>query len=568
MPDTSTHRFLWLCIATVCLALCASNLAAANATTPRLVLQITVDGLRGDLLERYRHHFGKGGFRYLLDKGLVYSNAHYQHANTETIVGHATLATGAQPARHGLIGNVWYDQASGELAYNIEDPRAPLLPTRKEQRDGAQLDPAQKQARSAGRSPRAMLVPTFSDTLVSAGGGLAKNFAVSGKDRGAVAMAGQTGKAFWYSTDTSDFQSSSYYYDNYPQWVADWNGQRKAESNSGKSWQLQLPAEQYLWEHRDDRPYEVDLKGYGRTFPHAFGEVNHPLFATRLLISPEGDRLLMDFATTLIDAEQLGQDGVTDYLSVSFSGVDAVNHFFGVASLENEDVVVQLDRTLAQLFAHVDKQVGLRHTLIVLSADHGMAEMPEYMQELGFPAGRKYNEQVLELANRLGKELFGVEPIARTFFRPSLYLDHDFIDDAGLDVDRVARELAEAMGAADSIGAAAATGELLSRQHSGVARQMQLNSHPQRSGEIYLVQAPYWFMFAKGAVAAMHGSPWNYDTYVPVIFAGAGIKADRIFRPVHPVDIAPTLSAALAIPAPAAAQGQVLEEVLKFTQPK
>jgi predicted AlkP superfamily pyrophosphatase or phosphodiesterase len=544
----------------VCL-LCSGSLVAASGK-PRLILQITVDGLRGDLLERYRHHFGKGGFRYLLDEGVVYSNAHYQHANTETIVGHATLATGAQPATHGLIGNVWYDKATGELAYNIEDPAAPLLATRKTPRESVQLDPAQKQARSDGRSPRAMLVPTFSDTLVSAGGGQVKNFAVSGKDRGAVSMAGQTGKAFWYSTDTGDFQSSSYYYETYPRWVEAWNGLRKAESNGGRSWQLLQPKDKYLWASQDDRPYEVDLKGYGRTFPHAYGEVSHPLFATRLLVSPEGDRLLMDFAKALISAEQLGQDGVTDYLSISFSAVDAVNHFFGVASLENEDVVVQLDQTLSELFTYIDKQVGLRNTVIVLSADHGMPEMPEYMQELGFPAGRKYNEQVPELANRLGKKLFGVESIARTFFRPSLYLDHDTVRKAGLDFNRVARQLAEELSAADSIGAARATSELLSREHSGTARQMQLNSHPQRSGDIYVAQAPYWFMFAKGAVAAMHGSPWNYDTHVPIIFAGAGIKADRLSRPVHPVDIAPTLSAVLEIPAPAAAQGQVLEEVL------
>ena len=141
--------------------------AQAQDRMPKLVLQITVDGLRGDLLQRYEHHFGKGGFRYLLDKGVVYTNAHYQHANTETIVGHATLATGAQPATHGLIGNVWYDSDSGELAYNIEDPEHPLLPTRETARAGAQVDPAQKQARTNGRSPDAMLMPTFSDTLAA-----------------------------------------------------------------------------------------------------------------------------------------------------------------------------------------------------------------------------------------------------------------------------------------------------------------------------------------------------------------------------------------------------------------
>lgn len=529
---------------------------------PRLVLQITVDGLRGDLLSRYQHHFGEGGFRYLMDEGVFYTDAHYQHANTETIVGQATLATGAQPAVHGMVGNVWYDASSGELAYNIEDPGYPLLPTRKETIKGAQVDPAQRMARSDGRSPRALLVPTFADTLAAAHGGNSKIFAVSGKDRGAVSMAGQVGKAFWYSTDSGDFQTSRYYYDSYPDWASAWNAQRKAQMKSGQTWTLLRDQADYVWGDRDDRPYEVDLKGYGRSFPHAYGDSTHTLFATRVMISPAGDYLTMDFARTLLDAEELGRDDTTDFLAVSFSGVDAVNHFFGVASLENEDQIVQLDRTLAEFFQYVDKRVGLDRTLIVLSADHGMSEMPEYMQELGFPAERLYNEQLLELASQLSEQRYGVEGMVKTFFRPSLYLNHDVIKAAGLDPEKVAIELAAELSTQQGISLAMATTQLLTGQYSGIAAQMQRNSHASRSGDIYVAQAPYWFMFEKGAIAAMHGSPWRYDTHVPVIFAGSGIKAQRVARRVHPVDVAPTLSAMLGLSAPAGSEGQVLSEVV------
>jgi len=544
--------------------LLAGSLSAVSADSPpKLVLQITVDGLRADLLERYRHHFDEGGFRYLMEQGVVYSNAHYQHANTETIVGHATLATGAHPASHGLVGNVWYDNKTGELAYNIEDAEHPLLATREQMRKGAQVDPAQKQSRTDGRSPRALLVPTFSDTLSAATGGQARIFGISGKDRSAVAMAGQVGKAFWFSTDSGDFQTSDYYYSEYPEWVVDWNNQRLAESHGDGHWRLLRDRDEYRWSEQDDRPYEVDLKGYGRVFPHAFGEVSHPLFPTRLLVSPVGDRLLLDFAKALIEAEQLGKDGVTDYLSVSYSGVDAVNHFFGVASLENEDIVVQLDQTIAELLRYVEQQVGLDNTVIVLSADHGMSEMPEYMAELGYPAGRFNNEEVLVLANSLGAELFGIDSVARTFFRPSLYLDHTAIQASGLDIDQVAVSLAQALASDKRVGAAAATHELLEREQSGLARQMQLNSHAERSGDIYIVQSPYWFMFEKGPVAAMHGSPWAYDTHVPIIFAGAGIQPARVNRRVHPVDVAPTLSALVGLSAPAGSDGKLLEEVLR-----
>ena len=430
-------------------------------------------------------------------------------------------------------------------------------------REGAQVDPAQAAARTDGRSPAAMLVPTLSDTLAASIGERAKVFGISGKDRSAVAMAGHVGKAFWYSTNTGDFQTSRYYYHEYPKWVQDWNAKRLAESYADTSWELLLEPQKYMWIEQDDRPYEVDLRGYGRTFPHAFGSVDDPLFPTRLLVSPQGDRILLDFAKALMKAEDIGQDDVTDYLSVSFSGVDAVNHFFGVASLENEDVVVQLDRTLAELFRYVDKHVGLEHTIIVLSADHGMAEMPEYMAEQGFPASRAYNEEVLELVNRLGRGRYAIEGIAKDFFRPSLYLDHERLKANKLDPDQVAVEIAADLTAAPSIGEARATSELLSREHSGLARQMQLNSHPQRSGDIYIAQAPYWFMFEKGAVAAMHGSPWRYDTHVPIIFSGPGIRPQRVSRRVHPVDVAPTLSALLGLSAPAGSEGVVLKEVLQ-----
>ncbi|HDY83974.1 MAG TPA: alkaline phosphatase family protein [Halieaceae bacterium] len=532
------------------------------AGQPRLVLQITIDGLRGDLLDRYADNFGTDGFNYLRNKGVVYTNAHYLHANTEPIVGHTTLATGATPSVHGMIGNVWYHADSGELGYNIEDADAPLLPTREHSAKGAQVDPAQKRARSSGRSPRGILAPTFSDTLKIATAGKAKIFGISGKDRSAVAMAGKTGTAYWYSTNNGDFQSSGYYMDKYPNWVNDWNGQDKAAQLADKQWQLLLDPARYVLGHQDDRPYEVDLKGYGRTFPHPFGAANHPLFFTRVLVSPEGDRLLLDFAETLIKAEQIGQDEVTDYLSISFSAVDAVNHFFGPSSLENEDVILQLDRTLADLFQFIDKQVGLDKTLIVFSADHGMAEMPEYATELGYAAGRIYGDEILAMAREAGGAIFGSEDLVKDFFRPYLYLDGDAISARGLNRQNVATAIAAELAKKPGIGDAIPGSHILQANPSGPAAAVRYNHHPQRAGDVYIFQQPYWFMFDRGPVAAMHGSPWAYDTHVPIIFVGSGIDAARVGRLVHPIDVAPTLSALLNISPPASAQGTVLVEVV------
>jgi len=547
----------------VCLIWAQTALATAQEFDRdiRLVLQLTVDGLRADLLSRYADRFGEGGFAYLKQNGTVFASAHYQHANTETIVGHSTLATGAQPSVHGMTGNVWFDAETGELAYNIEDAEFPLLPTREQVITGEQVDPAQKLARSQGRSPRALLAETFTDKLKTYTAGKAKIFAVSGKDRGAVALAGKAGKAFWMSTNSGDFITSAYYYENYPEWVKQWNKQRNAEALAGTQWTLLNESDTYLLAHQDDRPYETDLRGYGRVFPHQFGDINDKLLYTQIISSPTGDQLTADFASHMLVSEQLGRDSVTDYLSVSFSGVDAVNHFFGPSSLENEDMVLQLDGTLAKLLAFIDTHVGLEHTLIVLSADHGMAELPEYKAEQGFDAGRLTPDVILTAAAHFSKQAYGLDNLVNFYYRPFLYLDNKAISNAGLNKDQVASALAKALTRERGIYLAITPTDVEKVPDSQLLQQIRNNIHPVRSGDIYIVQDPYWFNFDKGPVAAMHGSPWNYDTHVPVIFAGAGIPTNMVYREVQPADVAPTLAALLGMSSPASAQGKVLPEV-------
>lgn len=529
----------------------------------RLVLQLTVDGLRGDLLARYLDRFGDGGFRYMLDQGVVFTNAQYRHANTETIVGHTTLATGAIPADHGMVGNVWYDRVSGELAYNIEDPDHDILPTRQETNQGAQVDPAQKRARTSGRSPVSLLGTTFGDELWIHYGGQPKIFGVSGKDRSAVAMAGHVGKAFWYSTNTGDFQTSNYYFDAYPGWAEDWNGKRQAEKLSGQSWSLLNDQSTYLLGAQDDRPFETDLNGYGITFPHSFGASDDPLFFTRVLVSPEGDRLTADFAKTLIDAEGLGSDLVPDYLSISFSGVDAVNHFFGPSSLENEDVILQLDRTLGDLLRFIDEGIGLDRVAIVLSADHGMPEAPEVLAARGMNVGRVDPEDVARIADRVAQEQFGLEGSIRAFFRPYVYLDPDVIAQNGVDQENLEEAIAQELRNHDGISVAVSMKALPKMQNTPVIERIRNNHHPIRSGDIYVAQAPYWFLQEGGALAVMHGSPWRYDTHVPVVFAGPGIEPRTVYRLVHPSDVAPTLATLLRIKHPSLATGSPLVEVFE-----
>jgi predicted AlkP superfamily pyrophosphatase or phosphodiesterase len=532
-------------------------------------LQITVDQLRGDLPGRYYDRFGEGGFRHLMEHGTVYQNAHHGHANTETIVGHATLATGADPAVHGMVGNVWLDRSSGQLTYNVEDARYPVLGKGAGVDKKTEIDSTQKTARSDGRSPSRILVSTFSDELMLNQGGNSKVFGVSVKDRGAISMAGHTGKAFWFSKKSGEFITSRFYYDKYPKWVADWNAQKPASKYAGKSWRLLHDKSTYLFGAADDRPYETKLPGYGRTFPHPFGKPGDKYFTTLLTISPAGDELVLDFAKALIENEGLGRDAIPDYLSVSFSSTDYVGHIFGPSSLEAEDNILRLDRTLAELFRFVDAQVGLDKTLIVLSADHGGPEAPGYLKELGFEADY-IDPKAWDKAGAIEalKKRFGIgKELIATYFHPYVYLNRKVIAAKGLNQAEVERAVAEKLTRFDGVALAVSSSALSVGKvpDTPLIRSILRNYNLNRSGDIYVVFEPNRFIndFDGLTVAATHGSPWGYDTYVPIIFAGMGIPAQRINRMVHTVDIAPTLALMLGTKPPTGSFGASLNEVLK-----
>jgi predicted AlkP superfamily pyrophosphatase or phosphodiesterase len=549
------------------LAFPAPGQAKRAPERPRLVLQITVDQLRGDLLARQLDGFGEGGFRWLLERGTVYGDAHHAHANTETIVGHTTLATGAHPASHGMVGNVWFDRESDAKTYNIEDARYRLLTEGAEVDPDMEIDPTQKAAKTEGRSPAAILVSTFGDELALHTGGRAKIFAVSVKDRGAVSMAGHAGKAFWFSKSAAAFVTSNYYYAAYPEWVAAFNRARPALRYAGRAWQLLREPASYRFGAADDQPWEEALPGWGRSFPHAFGPADGKLFSTLLTLSPAGDELTVEFAKALIANEALGRDDVPDYLGVSLSSTDYIGHLFGPSSLEAEDNLLRVDRALADLLASVDEQVGLERTLVVLCADHGSPEVPGYLQSFGIPAGYVQPEgwhqapAIAALARRLG---VGRELI-QGYAHPYLYLDHDLIARKRLDLAEVERALAHELMKLPRVALAVSSSALRAGglPETPLHRAVLNNFHPKRSGDIYVVFEPNWFVndFDGLTVATTHGSPWRYDTYVPLVFAGPGVPAQRVARRVYTVDVAPTLAALLGIGPPSAADGVPLVEV-------
>jgi len=559
--------------AAVGLAFAAPSNCAADSShgRSRLVLQITVDQLRGDLALRGRDRWGKGGFRRLYERGAVFSDAHHGHANTETIVGHATLATGADPSVHGMVGNVWFDRKSGELHYNIEDSRYNLVGSEVLGSGGASAGHAEVAKAVRGRSPAAILAPSIADSIAEAGGGKAKIFAVSLKDRAAVPMAGRTGRALWWSDASGDFISSTFYYprSQLPAWARHWNDARSVDHIDGRAWTLLLEPPTYRYAARDDAPWEIPPPGMERTFPHRFDRARlGEGFYAAVEASPFGDELLVDFVRALLRAEDLGHDEVVDYLSVALSATDFIGHRYGPDSLEIEDAVLRLDRQVEALLDAVDDAAGHGRTLVVLSSDHGVAQPPAQLIGQGKSAGRVVLSAIEKSAGmqKVAKKFGGL--YIRQQWPPYIYLDNDAIARKKLDLETVARALAAEIARAEGVEAAWTRGQIMSGElpDTDAARAVRRSFHPDRSGDIHVVPRPGWQIAfeipSASQFATGHGTPWRYDTFVPLIFQGPGVARVEVGRRVEAIDVAPTIAALLGIAAPARASGQVLVEAV------
>ncbi len=525
----------------------------------RLVLFVTVDQLRGDAIDHMRLRSDDGGFRRLTEHGVHYANARYRHSTTYTSVGHATLFTGAAPAAHGIVGNDWFDVREGRRVYSCEDPRHTILGE----------DPPDA---PYGSSPVNLLSTTIGDELHLATGGRSRTFSVSLKDRGAILPGGHYGKAFWYSARTGRFVTSSYYYDATPRWVDRFNDARPTDVYRGRDWGLLDHPSSYDGE--DDRPYEKPYKHLGRTFPHPLEGAKDSDFFGALRYTPFCDEMTVAFVKELVQREHVGGGPATDLLAISLSATDYIGHAFGPYSVEAEDNLRRLDRTLADLLDFIDDEVGLDRTLVVLSSDHGVDAIPEHRRrlvaDLGEDAARHAGRHdVTESIRRVNADLmqrFETDrPIVAAFWNPCVYLDHDVVAALGVDPSRVEDAVARRFLAEPGFAHAFTRSDVVHGRAGGsaTARMVERSFHPQRSGDVVLVQEPFWLLhpdFDKHA--AMHGSPYGYDTHVPIIIAARGLAARRIHRSVAPADVAPTIAVWLGIAPPSASDGDPLEEVL------
>ncbi|MGB9625561.1 MAG: alkaline phosphatase family protein, partial [Phycisphaerae bacterium] len=502
---------------------------------------------------RYIPPSSTDGFRSLLRRGTFFRSARFEHGITFTAVGHATLFTGGHVPDHGIAGNEWFDASLRRSVAAVQDGRYPIV--------------GQPPADGKGCSPANLTSTTIGDELVLASGGRSRMFSVSAKDRGAILPGGYLGKAFWYSTSTGQYVTSTYYYKKYPDWVARWNASRPADAFGERAWTLLDDPGSYRNADRDDRPCERGYKHLKRTFPHPLtAEKPADLYAA-VAYTPFSDELTIAFAEEVLRCERLGQGEAVDLLAISLSATDQIGHAWGPESLEAEDNTRRVDALLGRFFRRLDETVGLANTLLILAADHGMDDIPECAEAIGIPAGRHYPARFLRAVNDGLKARFRIDvDLVTTFWNPSLYFDLGAVRRLGLDLPAVEQAAAEEVMKVPGMACAVTRTALLQgRLPAGtLGHAIELSFHPERSGNVLIFPKPFWYLYHDpDCYAATHGSPYAYDTFVPVLVAGPGIPVQIVNRTISPADLAPTVAAYLGVKPPSGCTGRTIEELLR-----
>lgn len=551
------NRFPLLGLLIATWAPCA--LAQPAADPPRLAVVITVDQLRADYLTRFRPFFGDGGFNRLLANGAVYTDAHFRHSVTLTAPGHASILSGVFAETHGIIANSWLDRGSWQVINSVEDPDSPLVGT------AAPRSPGNIIARKAGRSPKNLRATTVGDQLKLRLGATSRVFSASNKDRAAILLGGKLAdQVYW--VENGVFVTSRHYRDALPAWVAGFNEQHAATKLFGARWERLLDASLYdAVQGPDDAPGESDNHGLARTFPKTIDggrkEISNR-FYNAFDTTPYATEMLGAFAELALREEKLGHSATTDLFCLSFSQIDVAGHAYGPDSHEMMDSMIRLDRVLAQLLDAIDREVGLQHCVIVLTADHGVCPMPERIQAMSpsIPAGRYSLRELEAHVTRALDAKFGALPENEIWFtrnNTSVHLRAAALNAKQLSRLEVATVVRDALLTAEPVERAFTFAEIREFPVEGdsLESMVKRSYHPHISGEVFYTVKPYYFVRDDGS---QHGSPHNYDTHVPLIWFGAGVTPGVHPQRVGIDDIAPTLSGLLQVPAPPQARGRRL----------
>ncbi len=487
--------------------------AAEPIQKPKLVVVIVADQFRYDYLTRFQADY-KEGLHTLINQGAVFTNAYFEHFPTVTAIGHSAILSGATPSVSGIIGNDWYDRETSRQVTSVSDPAVSTI--------GGST--------AGGASPRRLLVSTVGDEVKMASGGRSRVIGMSMKDRAAILPVGHMADvAYWYDGASGHFVTSTYYREDLPDWVKEFNS-RVADQYKGAQW-------------------------LGRKVPD-----NEKAYSA-LLATPFGNDLLEAFAEAAIKNENLGSGPDTDLLSVSFSSNDYVGHQFGPDAAEVRDISIRTDQAIGRLFRFLDQQIGMKNVLSVFTADHGVAPMPDGPPGRRIPGGRMpagiiQTTVQAELSRRYGEGKWIVSPSEH-----SLYLNRPLIREKKLTLTEVCEAAREAIVDLPHVFRVYTGDQLANRAmyEDLVGRRVLNGHHTSRGADVYILLEPYW-MF--GRTGTTHGTAYSYDAHVPVIFMGPGIRPGRYDQTIAVNDIAATLSSLVDLEPPSGSVGRVLTEAL------
>jgi len=535
----------------VLLFLCSFSavFAQQHVERPKLVVGIVVDQMRWDYLYRYYDRYGDKGFKRLMNEGLNCENTHIDYLPSFTAPGHACIYSGSVPALNGIVANDWIDVATGRKWYCCEDTTVKSIGGGK----------------AGWMSPNNLLASTITDELRLATNFQSKTIGIAIKDRGAILPAGHSANAaFWFDKSNGHFISSSYYLDQLPDWLVQFNNRNITDSLLLLDWNTLYPIETYVQSTADDNVYEDKLKGEERPiFPHKTSNDANAKNKEMICYTPQGNTLTRMMAEAAIRGEQLGKGTSTDFLALSFSSPDYIGHVFGPNAIETEDNYLRLDQEIALFLDFLDRQVGKGNYLVVLTADHGGAHNPTFLEDHGIPGNSISIKEAGRQLNEFLQQEYGNSKMVLSLMNYQVFLNEQLIKEQGLDRSEIRKKIMTWLSAMPGVAFVLDMEAPGSRSVPQPIAQMATNGYnSKRCGSMQIIMEPGWFS-GYGSAGTTHGG-WNpYDTHIPLIWYGWNIPKGITYRKINMTDIAATLAALLHIQMPNACIGEPIKECLE-----
>jgi predicted AlkP superfamily pyrophosphatase or phosphodiesterase len=524
-----------------------SSNSSAQATKPKLMVGLVIDQMRWDYLYRYNDLYSKGGFKRLINEGFTAENTLIPYLPTYTAVGHTCIYSGSVPAITGIVGNNWYDRTANKFVYCTDDSTVSTVGN----------------TGIAGKmSPANLWATTITDELRLSNNFKSKVIGIALKDRGAILPAGHSANAaYWY--DGGKWITSSHYMTSLPVWVNDFNTKDLAGTYMHNDWNTLLPIEKYVLSSEDDKPYENVIRGEKTSvFPHKLSLIEAKDKYESFRTTPWANTFTFDFAKAAIENEGLGKNGVTDFLAVSISSTDYIGHTFGPNSIEAEDCYLRLDKDIENFLNYLDSKIGKGNYTLFLSADHGVAHIPAFLNEHKIPGGIFDETELLRDLNKQIEERSGVKAAVKSVMNYQVYLNRKNIIDGGKTIAEAKQWVTDILNEKDFITNIVELDKVGEAALPATQKQMMINGYnPKRSGDIQFIFKPGYFDGGKRGTT--HGL-WNpYDAHIPCLFFGWGVKQGKTNRETYMTDIAPTVAALLHIQMPSGCVGKVIVELVK-----